>query len=153
MEYPLVNGHRYSFSSIEMAFRGKRLMGFTSINYKQSLTPGEARGNHAQRLGTTRGELKASGDFEMFKEEGEELIHTLGNGYMELRNPVTVTWAEEGGKTRVDVLHNCRITDVDDSHSAGTDAAKLKFTIELDFIEKDGIMPLKKMLTGQAANR
>lgn len=148
MEYPLVNGHRYSFSSIEAVVNGKRLLGFTSINYKQSLEPGEARGEHAQRYGTTRGELKADGDAEILKEEGEQLIKELGNGYMEKRFPVVVTYAEEGGKTRTDTLHNVRIQEVSDGHSSGNEALKIKLTLNIDFVEKDGVMPLKKMLGG-----
>ena len=147
MQYPLINGHRYDFSSIEGSIAGKKYMGYTSINYKQTLEPGEARGNHAQRYGTTRGQLKADADFEMLKEEGEEFIRGLGDGYMEKRFNMTVVYSEEGGKTRTDVLHNCRIQEVSDGHSEGGDALKLKFTLSVDWVEKDGKKPLKRMLS------
>lgn len=145
-EYPMVNGHRYDFSSVEARIKGKLYKGFKSVNYSQNLEPGEARGNHAQRLGTTRGELKAEADAEMYREEFDELIRDLGDGFMEARFPIVVSYADDGQKVSTDTLHTVRITGVENSNGQGTDALAVKLTLSPDWVDYNGKKPLKRML-------
>lgn len=144
MQYPLVNGHRFSFASAEIRYNGARLMGITSIDYKNTLEAGEARGNHAIRYGTTQGELKSDGSMEMLKEEADEFIRQLGDGYLEKRFQIVVSYAEEGQQTKVDTLVNVRLGEDAQSHSQGTDALKVKFTLNMDYVLRNGKSPVKK---------
>ena len=50
ISYPLINGHRYSWASVELTFaNGPVIRGVKSIDYGDELTPGKAA-----RLGSER---------------------------------------------------------------------------------------------------
>jgi len=144
--YPTVNGNRFSWSSVEIKFDGKRYLGVKNVNYSQELAPGQVYGNHAQKLGRTRGELKPEGSLEMYKEEADELIEALGDGYMEKNFDVPIVYSEFG-RTKKVVLHGCRIKKVDDSHSQGTEALTTKLELDVMWIERNGKKPLTNMIS------
>ena len=72
--YPVINGIRYDFSSVEISILGKRFPGVKSLNYKQSLNPGMVRGTAAQVLGRTRGQYDAEGDMELYREDADDFL-------------------------------------------------------------------------------
>ena len=79
ISYPLINGVRYDFSSVELNFNGLiQRAGIKALSYKHSLTPGELRGNRPQLVGRTRGKYEASASFEMFKLEYQSFIAAIG---------------------------------------------------------------------------
>lgn len=146
MTYPLINGHRYSYASIELALNGRRFYGHKEISYSQDLEPGEVRGAHAQVLGRTKGELKAEASLTTYLEEWKEILDALGHGYMEKTFDITVSYAEEGRPTVTDKLRGCRIKRVEESHSQGTDGLTVKLDLHVLWIEYGGKRPLRKML-------
>jgi len=146
MDYPLINGHRYSYASIELDRNGKKFYGHKEISYSQDLEPGEVRGAHAQLLGRTKGELKAEGSLTTYLEEWQELLDSLGDGYMEQAFDITVSYAEDGRPTVTDKLRGCRIKKVEESHSQGTDGLTMKIDLHILWIEYGGRKPLQKML-------
>lgn len=150
MEYPLINGHRYSYASIELDVEGKRFYGHKEISYSQELEPGEVRGAHSQILGRTKGELKPEASLTTYEEEWKEILDALGDGYMEKSLNVTVSYAESGRPTITDKLIGVRIKKVEKSHSQGGDALEVKLDLHPMWIEYNGKKPLKKMLGGNA---
>lgn len=147
MDYPLINGHRYSYASIEADVNGKKFYGHKEISYSQDLEPGEVRGAHSQVLGRTKGDLKAEGSLTTYLEEWKELLDALGDGYMEKSFDITVSYAEDGRPTVTDKLRGCRIKKVEESHSQGTDGLTMKIDLHILWIEFGGKKPLKKMLS------
>lgn len=147
MEYPLINGHRYSYASIEADINGKKFYGHKEISYNQELEPGEVRGAHSQLLGRTKGDLKAEASLTTYLEEWQELLEALGDGYMETPFDIIVSYAEEGRPTVTDKLRGCRIKRVEESHSQGTDALTVKLDLHVLWIEFDGRKPLNRMLS------
>ena len=145
--YPELNGNRFEWASVEIRCDFRRYLGCKSLNYSQELAPGEVYGNHAQKIGRTRGELKPEGSLEMFKEEADEMLFSFGHGYMENVFDVVANYME-GFRISTVVLHGCKIKKVDDSHSQGTDALTTKFDLDVMWIERNGMMPLRSMLFG-----
>jgi len=133
LSYPLINGHRFSFASIEAVFNGIPFVGFKSINYSQELEPGDVFGSRPQKIGRTRGKANASCDFEMYRLEWENLKTTLGIGgvgYGETPFNITVTYAEQsfGGPVITDLIEGVRVTKVEFSNQEGTDPSTVKIT-------------------------
>jgi len=135
---PLINGIVYDHSSIEINIKGVRYLQCSEINYKHSLEPGKLRGAAAKVLATTRGEYSAEGDFSLSKQDGQQLISDLGNGYMAKSFPIVLNYSEADMDMITDRLQGCRITAVD-AASSGTDATMLKFTIHVMNLLLNGI--------------
>ena len=148
MEYPLINGHRYSFASIEVSVGGRRIVGFREISYRVRREIGEVRGVHPEPLGYTRGEITYEATLVAYAEEAEELVRALGPGYMEQPFDITVTYAEEGQRTVTDQLLGCRITQIERDHSRGTDPLEVRFELKPARIRYWGLDPIRQPLQG-----
>lgn len=130
--YPLINGHRYSFASIEARFNGIPIIGFKSLNYSDELQPGDVYGSRPQILGATRGKQKSTCDFEMYRLEFEVLKQTLGLGgigYGETRFNIVAQFAElPTSPVMTDTIVGVRIAKVELSNQDGTDPSTVKVT-------------------------
>ena len=142
LTFPLINGNTFDFSSIELDAEGRKYNGFKSIEYDHSLEPGEARGNRAQVVGTTRGQYSAAASAEMYKSDYAQLIAQLGNGYMTKRFPITVSYAEAGQPIITDRLFQVRIKKAANSHSEGGDPLTVKLDLHVMRISENGLDPV-----------
>lgn len=130
--YPLVNGHRYSFASIEFIANGVPIPGAVSINYSDELEPADVYGTDPQKIGRTRGKRQSTCDFEMYKLEWEALKLTLGVvgvGYGETSFNIVVCHSE--GMTVpvvTDFILGARVTKVENANAEGNEATKVKVT-------------------------
>ncbi len=139
--YPMMDGHELSFASIEANFGGGVFAGFSAIDYDDALEPGEVRGASPQVLATTRGDAKFTASATMRKSEFENYRARLaaGQGYMEVRHPITVAYFEIGANAPiVDVLHGCRIKQAKDSHKQGTEGLMVAITYHVMRINRAG---------------
>ena len=127
---PLINGIVYDHSSIEANIKGVRYLQLSEIEYSDTLEPGKLRGAAAKVLATTRGEYSAEGSFSLSKQDGNQLIADLGQGFKAKSFPIVVNYAEAGLDMITDRLQGCRITKVE-ATSSGTDATMLKFSIHI----------------------
>lgn len=149
-DYPLINGHRYSFSSIEATFNGKKYIGFSAINFDEELEPGEVRGASAELLGRTRGDYKTSGSYEMYLQEDEVFIEALGDGYGEVSFNITVMYAEDNSPVIQKTLIGCRIKKGSHGHTKGTDGLSVKRDLSIVRIKSKGdkeVMMIKQLDT------
>ena len=148
--YPLINGLRYDFSSVEVSIDGIIQTGFKELSYKDSLEPGEVYGEFAQSLGATRGQYKAEASATMYQVEAQEFIDSLsdfdGTGYMETYFTVTANYAETGQPTITIKLLACRVKSVDDSQKSGSDANETKFDFRVGMIVRNGKYPVSMVL-------
>ncbi|HWL89420.1 MAG TPA: hypothetical protein VNO21_26630 [Polyangiaceae bacterium] len=146
VRYPLINGVRYDFSSIETNIAGLSTLGVAELTYSDNLEPGELFGTHAQRLGRTRGQYKAEGSITLYRAEGDDLIVRLGNGFLEVVFDIYAFYAEADQPLVTDSLIGCRIKKPDVSNSAGSDPLKIKFDLDLMYILHNGIAPINNLL-------
>lgn len=146
-KYPLVNGVRYSFASIELSVAGKVILGAKEIAYTETLEPGELRGTSSQLLGRTAGDYSVEGSMTLYREEFDDLLGTLGEGYLRKVFDVTITYADEGAPTKTDKLVGCRIKSVEQSNSQGTDGLEVQLQLHVMYLVRDeraGIPNLRK---------
>ena len=131
IQYPLVNGHRYSFASIEAIFNGIPFIGFSAVNYKASLKAGMVYGSRPQPIGRTRGKAEFTFDFEMYRLEFELFKATLGIagvGFGESPFDTVVQYWEAFQPVTTDTILSARIEEVDLSNADGSDPSKVKCT-------------------------
>lgn len=152
LKYPDINGHRYSFASIEIDYAGLKIAGFKSINYSCSLEPGEMRGSSPIVLGRTRGNFSTDASCEMYRLEFDNLKERLAiigapfiQGFMEVSFPIIVTYAEVSAlNVTVDVLEGVRIKKCDFSNSQGNDASTVKLDLSLMNVVLNGVRPVSQ---------
>jgi hypothetical protein len=147
--YPLINGVKYDFSSIEidMGSDGGIVTGISEISYSHGLEPGEARGTHPQILARTRGTYSAEGSITMYKAEYATWIASMGDGYQEKSFDITVVYSEpDGDGTVTDVLYGCRMGVTENSASSGTDPLSVTVPIMPAYIVENGTKPLSNMI-------
>lgn len=149
MDYPLINGHRYSFASIELTVNGRKFLGFREINYRVVREPGVVRGAHPEPLGYTRGEVSYEADVTLYAEEARELLDTLGDGYMEVPFDIVVAYAEEGQPVVRDRLLGCTIRRVEMPSTRGTDPLEVRFELQPARILLQERAAVKNPLAGQ----
>lgn len=145
---PVINGHRYSWSSIEIDLGdlGGIQTGVSAISYQQSLEPSKLRGaGSPQPSGRTRGEYDAEGSVSLYKEDADNLIALLGNGFMEKVFDITVSYADTGNPVRTDKLFGCRIQTDEQDFSPGGDALEVTFSLNVMKLQRNGFDPLLNM--------
>jgi hypothetical protein len=145
VSFPLINAHRYSWASVAADVNGAELVQFKEINYSHKLEPGKVRGIGPQIAGATRGEYEAEGSMVLYQEEWDVLRDRLGDGYMEVYFPISVSYAEDGQPTTTDELVGCRITSVEKKPSQGTDGLEVSCNLHITYLLENGKKPLKNM--------
>lgn len=137
LAFPMINGTRYDFSSVEITVDAFTYNGFKSISYKHKLTPGKLRGNHPAVIGRTRGIYEVeSCTAEMWKADYQTLVDALRTaypnvGYMEAQFPIIVNHDEPTGDGLItDELVSARI--MSDEHGGSEGGDPLVTKIEFD---------------------
>lgn len=147
MDYPLVNGVRYDWSAATFKLDGANEAGLREISYTDTIERGEVRGVGPQVIGHTRGEYKAEGSFVMLKEEFDAMVLKWGDGWMERRFDISVSYAATGAPTVTDQLTGCAISKVETNPSQGTDALEVSCDLTVMYIIRNGKKPLVAMRT------
>lgn len=145
MDFPLLNGHRFSWASASFNIEDTELISIKELTYSHKLEPGDVRGTGPQKHGTTRGEYNAEGSMTLLREQWNELKSKLGTGYLEKRFTIVVSYAEEGQPVQTDELVGCRITSVENKPAQGTDPLEVSLDLNITYIIEDGVEPLKNM--------
>jgi hypothetical protein len=148
--YPLINGNRYDFSSVEITLNGSRTLGVSEVSYTSTLEPGTVFGTGSQVLGRTRGQLEESGAITLFKQEFAELVDALGQGFMEASFDITISYRDNGSPLVTDILRGCRITSVQDSASQGSDAIAVACDLHIMLIERGGKQAVQPLAAPQS---
>lgn len=138
ISYPLINGVRHGFSSIELKIKDQIFIGFKSINYSVTRSRAKVMGNHPDPIGWTRGENEYKADCELYLAEWSLLQSQLGKGWGDIPFSVLVTYGENGFDTISDELTGCHLDGTDISNGQGSDA----------LIRKVDLNPLKIILNG-----
>lgn len=137
--YPLINGTRHSFSSIELKLNGNIFIGFKSINYSRSRSRTAVYGNSPDPIGKTRGTNEYTADVELYLAEWNQFMESIGEGYGDVFFQVLVTYSENGFDTIQDTINGCTIDGLEVSQSQGSDPLVRKFEMS----------PLKSLFNGK----
>ncbi len=130
LAFPLLNGVRHQFSSIELKFQfdGKKVQVFCkSLNYSRKRTRGLVRLNHPDPIAKTRGENEYAADVELPLAEWQLLKSTLGPGYGDVFFTMLVTYGENGFETVTDQILGCTMDTTEATGSQGSDPLMRKF--------------------------
>jgi hypothetical protein len=148
-QYPLIQGKRYDWSSIDIAL-GKvsggapvpRLRGYKGLDWSQKLDGKPSRGNAAVPLGHTRGQYSATASMTLHKVEWDYMRLQLGSGYGELDLNITATWIESGLEHKCELV--VRIGEEKESGKEGGDEPEVSLSlIVLQPIKLDGLTLVK----------
>lgn len=144
INYPLVNGNRYSFASIEAWIDDISILGITSINYSDKLEPGMVKGTSMNPIGRTAGDRTSTCDVEILRLEWNIVLASLAakgfGSYGLAVFDITVMYTEFFDvPTTTDRIRSCRITEAAVSNQSGTDPLKVKLTISPLSIEMNGV--------------
>lgn len=149
--YPDINGYKPSYCSIWATVEGVPILGFKSLNYKSEVTEGETFGTSARRSGRTRGQVKHSGDCEIYQVDWEHILLPLVTrggllGIAEGSLTMSVTTSEKTNidLTSTDALIGVRFLGPDKSgRQEGVDALTVKFNLSIMEILYKGIPVLR----------
>lgn len=130
-----INGVWHDFSSIEAKFGGQKIIGFTALNYDDTLEVGKVRGSARKKLGRTPGQADSTGSFNMLLREWQRLIKKLGDGFGRKRFDIIVVYSDPDIETITHTLIGCRITKVGSQRQQGTEP--IMANNELDIADID----------------
>lgn len=141
--FPLINGVRFDFSSVEIHIGAEVFNGIKEITYKHTLDPGMMRGTRAAVMGRTRGKYDPEASITFYKSEYQDFIAAIGNNYMLREFNVTVIYQELPALELVtDNLLQCRLKSSENSHSEGEDALVVKCDLSIMRILESGLDPV-----------
>lgn len=158
LQYPLVNGVRHSFASVEVKVAGQIFFA-TSVNYSRKRNRTMVKENHPDPVGKTRGSNEYSADIEMLLAEYNALQallisqaqqQGLNTGYGDVFFTVVVTYTEAGMDTVTDTISGCTMDSTEASNAEGTDPSKRKFEMSPLKILFNGVDDLSSPLQGPA---
>jgi hypothetical protein len=128
---PIINGHRYSYASIEVIVNGIIIVGVRSVTYASTLEPGVIYGSDAQKLGRTPGEVKHRCELEIYRREWTVLMETLGQSFGRTLFDVVVQYAEEGDEgVTTDAIYACRVTEVELANQDDNNATTVRLALD-----------------------
>lgn len=150
--YPLINGVRYDHSSLDIKIAAVSFFGIKSIDYSDTLEPGEGRGTGPQIVIRTRGNYSAQASMEVWRAEYDAFALQIsqsapGTGLYEIAWPLDIHYQPEGGLAMVtDNIVGCRIkTPSHNSSAGGTDPLAVKVDLHVMYIIKNGINPITNL--------
>ena len=129
IQYPLINGSGYSYSSIEWNLNGLIFRGFKSIDFSRKRDRPKVYGNSPDPLFKVVGKNEYDASGELYLAEFNNFVTALGPGYGDAYFISTVTFAQNGfPATQVQII-GCTLDEVTASFSEGTDALSMKFAL------------------------
>lgn len=148
IQYPLINGTRHEWSSVELKIKNQVFVGVKAFDYSDKLEPTKVYGTHAQPIGRTRGVYSAEGSIELWLAEYNELMKLLGPGFKEVSFDTVASYSESAFDTITDEILGCRIKGLAASQAQGADALSRKLDLDIMLIRWNGLESIAKPLAG-----
>lgn len=151
IQYPVINGNKFDFASIEAELAGGIFKGINELTYTDTLEPGIVRGTGPEKLARTLGEYDSEGSIVMYHQDFQDFLALLTNdgetGSMDTVFNITVSMSAPGGDgTKTDRLIGIRLTSIEGGGSQGTDPLTVTGDLNIMRIERGGILPITNML-------
>jgi hypothetical protein len=128
--YPMANGTRASFVSLEAKFAGQIFVGFAKLTYKRTRDIEVVYGTNKDPIGQTDGTNAYEASCEMLLAEFNALQAKLGPGYGDVFFKIDATYSQTGLDLIHDELLGCRLLSTDSDASQGTAALKRTFDLK-----------------------
>lgn len=152
LAYPLINGLRHDWSSVEAKLNGQIFVGIRSINYSISIDAAYVRGTSPDPFAQTRGTNDYTCDCEVYLAEWNQFISQLGDGWSDQFFNIQVSYAEESLDQITDLISGCRLVGVEVSQSQSADPLMRKLTFKPLKIYYQGFENLTDPLTAPPTN-
>jgi hypothetical protein len=127
--FPLINGLRHDWSSVELKANSQLFMGIKSIDYEWTREVQMVRGFSPDPIGQTRGTNDYTCSVEMYLAEWNLFLSQLGGGFGDAFFSIAVSFAENGFDQITDQIIGTRLVGNAANMSQGADplTRKLKF--------------------------
>lgn len=154
---PVINGNKFSFSSIDLRPMGQRITDFKEVEYSTELDPGVMYGTSAAPVGRSRGLQKTEASITLYREawlafqaslillSTTSNLNPLGNpaGWMEVSWDAMISYAETPvSPVQKDVLKGARIKKWTANHSESNEILTVKLDLHVMQIILNGSAPL-----------
>jgi hypothetical protein len=115
-KYPLINGVRHDWSSVEIRVATNVILGITKIDYSDKLTGTAVRGAGPKIIAYTTGMQENTGGFTILLEEFnalQEALQTINPDAWKLAYfDIEVSYQARGLSTVSDAIRGCRVDEV-----------------------------------------
>jgi hypothetical protein len=165
-QYFTINGVRFQHASLELNFGipgfGLPTLGLQSIDYENSLEPGELRGTNPAVLATTTGKYSAKAKLKLPKSEGNYLVQQISlaaaaapdpftglvSGYGQWQWVGTLNYYDTGNPLQTDILYGARIMKDADASKIGPDPLYMDFDLHLMALNRNGFWMVNPAIMG-----
>lgn len=145
---PLINGRRYSFSSIEFTVirpdgGTEVFLDVNDISYADVLNIEFVKGASQGPIGWTAGEYEpADGSFTCTKSKFQTaIVEGIGDGWLGANLNIVAKYNDVGEPLTKDEIQ-CRISGAEDAHSQGPGPLNEKVSLKVMTILRNGIKPI-----------
>ncbi len=172
--YPDINGIRPDYGSlgitlagpsgvpINLVTSGANIYALKSLNYSDNLEGTMVYGTSATPIGRTRGQYKAEGSMEIYRDEYDALImaltlygkaHGRTPGFMEVAFNIQVSYAPSSDVPMItDTLYGVRLKKNGKDQQAGADPLAVKCDLSIMRITHNGQDPVSGLIAVNAAS-
>ncbi|MEF2965669.1 hypothetical protein V3851_07490 [Paenibacillus sp. M1] len=142
----IINGKVYDWSDVTVAVPGLNLE-LQEISYNDELEKEVAYGRGQRPRGYGEGNYKSEGKMSLLRDDFDDLIDyckSQGVPLYKLVIPkIVVSYANDGGRTRTDVLNTVTITKADQKNAQGDKSLKVDLDLlVVNGIDRDGVKPV-----------
>lgn len=130
IQYPLVNGAGFSYSSIEVKLNGLIFRGFKSVNFGYKRDRAKVYGNSPEPLFKTVGKSDYTADGELYFAEFNNFLTQLGPGSGDVFFTMFVTFQQQNFPAVQVQISGCTLDEITASFADGTDPLTMKFTLD-----------------------
>jgi len=128
---PIINGHRYSYASVDVIVNGRGYVGVKRISYTSKLTPGIIYASDPQKVGRTPGKSEHDCTIEMYRREFNDMVVTLGQSFGRVPFNVQVQYQEPGDEgVTTDNILGCRVVQVEFPNEEGNESTVVSLQLD-----------------------
>lgn len=138
-----INSKAYSFTSISLMANGVNYSGISEVNYSDTVSRTKIKGTGVLPIGRTEGDYEAEGSITFYKSEYDRFARNNPNIF-DVTFDVSITYSNGTDVPVTDVLRACKIESLENSNSEGSDATTVSATLNLMWIERNGVKPFDR---------
>lgn len=129
--FPEVNGHLFSFASVELKVHDRVFLGISAVDYSDKLEGTAVYGPSPVPLGRTRGKWSGEASVTFYQGQFQELIDFMGDGWGETPVTITVQCREVNMPVQTDVLRDVRFMEAKNSQKEGNEPNTVEVPLSL----------------------
>lgn len=146
---PLINGHRYSFASLEFSLikpdgTSEIFIDCSELSYSDALNIELVPGASQAPIGWTAGMYEPGDASATLGKSSFQtgIVEAIGDGWLGSNLQIVAKYNDVGEPLTVDEVI-CRISGAEDAHSTGPGPLNVKMGLKVLVIVRNGVSPLK----------